>query len=94
MRDFFIEALELIIGFFLIAASVFVAVVAIGALFGGVTLGGGLPTIEGPWAAVIFAVSGTVVLLAVGGALYLGLGIYANTRRTADALELLITLRR
>ncbi|MEM8851518.1 MAG: hypothetical protein AAGE03_15985, partial [Pseudomonadota bacterium] len=71
-----------------------VAVVSIGALFGGVTLADGLPRIEGPVAAAIFALAGSVALLVIGGALYLGLGIYANTRRTADALELLITLRR
>jgi len=30
----------------------------------------------------------------VGGSLYLGLGIYNNTRRMADTLDLLLTMRR
>ena len=92
MRDFFIGALEWIVTALIVVAAVGIAVVAIGAMFGGVPVGGF--RIEGPVMAAAVAVIGTLGLLVVGGALYLGLGIYANTRRTADALELLITLKR
>lgn len=92
MRDFFINALEWIITAVIVLSAVGIAVVAIGTLFGGVPVGAF--RIEGPLMAVAVAVCGTLALLVIGGSLYLGLGIYANTRRTADALELLITLRR
>ncbi|WP_179378608.1 hypothetical protein [Jannaschia marina] len=92
MRDFFIKGLEIVITVVLILAAVGIAVVAIGALFGGVPVGEF--RIEGPAMAAVVALGGYLGLLVIGGALYLGLGIYANTRRTADALELLITLRR
>lgn len=92
MRDFFIKALEVIITIVVVVAAVAIAVVAIGALFGGVPVGAF--RIEGPMMAAAVALGGYLGLLVVGGALYLGLGIYANTARTADALELLITLRR
>lgn len=92
MRDFFIRALEVIISAMLILAAVGIAVVAVGALFGGVPVG--TVRIEGPVMAAMVVLGGSLGLLIVGGVLYLGLGIYANTARTADALELLITLRR
>lgn len=92
MRDFFIKALEVIITIVVVLTAVAIAVVAIGALFGGVPIG--TFRIEGPMMAAAVALGGYLALLVVGGTLYLGLGIYANTARTADALELLITLRR
>jgi hypothetical protein len=60
----------------------------------GVDFGPGLPRAEGAVAALIVLAAGTVSLVVIGGALYLLLGIYANTRRTADALELLIAMRK
>ncbi|SFI95431.1 hypothetical protein [Jannaschia pohangensis] len=92
MRDFFIKALEGIITLTIVVVAVAILVVTIGAMFGGVPVGDFW--IEGPTHAAIVAIGGTLGLLVVGGTLYLGLGKYNNTARTADALELLITLRR
>ncbi|MEL6587465.1 MAG: hypothetical protein AAFY65_08685 [Pseudomonadota bacterium] len=92
MRDFFITSLEWIINIVMVLCAVGIAVVAIGALFGGVPVGDYV--IQGPLMAAAVAIGGVLGLLVVGGSLYLGLGIYNNTRRAADALELLLTLRR
>ncbi|UWQ19158.1 hypothetical protein [Jannaschia sp. M317] len=94
MRDFFIKGLEIVISVVIVLAAVGIVVAAIGALMGSVPTAPGLPPIEGPLAAAVILIGGALTLLITGGALYLFLGIYANTRRTADALELLITLRR
>lgn len=94
MRDFFIKGLEWIIALLVIAAGVAIFAAAVGALMGPLPLGEGYPVIEGPTAAAAILIGGLLSLLVVGGALFLFLGIYENTRRTADALELLITLRR
>lgn len=91
MRDFFIKSLEWIINIVVVLAAVGIAVVAIGAMFGGVPVGDYV--IEGPMMAAAVAVGGVLCLMVVAGALYLGLGIYNNTRRMADTLELLLTLR-
>ena len=78
MRNFFINALERIVGVVVILGAVLVAVATIGAL---VAPQGGI----GPAAAVL--VGGTLYLLITGGLMYLALGIHANTKRTADLLE-------
>ncbi|GIT89740.1 hypothetical protein JANAI62_07750 [Jannaschia pagri] len=94
MRDFFIRGFEIILTVVLVMAAVGVAVLAIGVLMDPIEVAPDLPPLEGPLMAVVILLAGWLGLLAVGGALFLGLGIYHNTQRTADALELLITLRR
>ena len=94
MRDFFINSLEIILSVVLVLAGVGVAAVAIGAVMGEVPMPEGLPPAKGPLAAIAILLGGTLGLLVIGGVLFLGIGIYRNTLRTADALELLITLRR
>lgn len=94
MRDFFIRGFEIVLTLVIVAAAVGVAVAAIGALMGPVPIGAGVAPLQGPYAAAAILLGGWLSLLVLGGALYLGLGIYHNTQRTADALELLITLRR
>ncbi|MGB3408859.1 MAG: hypothetical protein WBA67_15360 [Jannaschia sp.] len=94
MRDFFINCFEIILSLVIAMVGVGVAVAAIGALMGPVQLGSGLPPAQGPLAAIMIFLGGMLTLLVLGGALFLGLGIYRNTARTADALELLIALRR
>ena len=41
----------------------------------------------GPLAGLLILVIGAIYILFVGGFMYLGLGIYHNTKRTAEALE-------
>jgi hypothetical protein len=78
MRDFFILALEKLIAIFIILAMLAVLVVglmAFGAPRGGVAQGLGILIGGGLW------------VIMMGGMLYLFLGIYHNTRRTAELLE-------
>ncbi|MFK7938135.1 MAG: hypothetical protein AB8B82_02055 [Roseovarius sp.] len=94
MRDFFIRGFEIVLTLVILAAAVGVTALAVGVMMGPVALSEALPPAEGPaWAAAIL-LGGWLALLVIGGALFLGFGIYHNTRRTADTLELLITLRR
>ncbi len=87
MRDFFIRGFEVILGAILVIAAVGVVVAAGIAAFGNAQVDG-LPTgLGGPVAGLIILVAGFVALLVYGGILYLGLGIYHNTRRTAELLE-------
>ncbi|MDR5650994.1 hypothetical protein [Ruixingdingia sedimenti] len=78
MRDFFIRSFELIVG-------VVIVVAALGVLIGG------LMTMFAPQGGflqgIAIWVAGAIYVLFLGGAMYLGLGIYQNTRRTAEALE-------
>lgn len=76
MRDFFINTFEKLV-------AVIIVLLAIGAVVGafGAAMEGGII------AFVAVLVFGAVYVIAVGGFMYLGLGIYRNTQRTADALE-------
>lgn len=81
MRNFFISSLEMVI-------NVAVVVLAIGVVIGaGVIMmtpsymGGGF------FRGLMVLVGGGVYVLIMGGVLYLGLGIHANTKRTAELLE-------
>lgn len=78
MRDFFILWMERIV-------NVVIVLGAIGVFAGGIAVmfsptGGVLP-------GILAWIMGTIYLLLVGGMVYLGLGIYNNTRRTAEAVE-------
>ncbi len=78
MRDFFIDTLEKIIAVAIVLGALVVLIAGIGAMFspyGGFFRGLGI------------LVGGSIYLLLVGGMAYLGLGIYHNTRRTAEAVE-------
>ncbi|WGH79514.1 hypothetical protein [Jannaschia ovalis] len=78
MRDFFIRALDRIVGLVVILGAVAV-------------LGGAAATLVsaegGLFPALLILVGGSFYLLVAGGLLYLFLGIHENTRRTAEALE-------
>ncbi|CTQ33698.1 hypothetical protein [Jannaschia rubra] len=78
MRDFFINALDKIVGVIVILGAIAVLIGTITTLFG---QGGGILPALG------LLIGGTLYLLVTGGMLYLFLGIYANTKRTAEALE-------
>ena len=78
MRDFFILWMERIINVVIVLGAIAVLVGGGAALFG--PQGGIL------WALAIW-IGGSIYLIIMGGFVYLGLGIYNNTRRTAEAVE-------
>lgn len=78
MRDFFILWLERIINVIVILGAVVVLVTGLVAMFS--AQGGFLQGL-----AIWFG--GAIYLLMMAGFIYLGLGIYSNTRRTAEAVE-------
>jgi hypothetical protein len=87
MRDFFIRGFEAVLSIILIIAAIGIVIAAGAAAFGGSQLGGAASGMQGPVAGLAILIVGFVGLLIYGGLLYLGLGIYHNTRRTAEALE-------
>ena len=87
MRDFFIRGFEVILSVILVIGAVGVVVAAGIAAFGNAQVDGLPPGLGGPVAGLVILVAGFVGLLVYGGLLYLGLGIYHNTRRTAELLE-------
>jgi len=76
LRDFFITTLEKIIGVIIILLSLGVLIGAFGAM-----------SQNGIAAFLGVLVGGAIYVMMMGGFVYLGLGIYHNTRRTADAVE-------
>ena len=81
MRDFFINLLEGLIGVIVILGAIAVVIMAIS-----VTLNPG-DAYGGLLSGLIVLIFGGLYLIFVGGFLYLGLGIYQNTKRTAEAVE-------
>ena len=90
MRDFFIIALEYIIHVVVVLAILLLfiatAMVGLGMYDPGIILPGGVGS-TGPLAAVFLFIVGFIQIILVAGMLYLGFGIYQNTRRMAEALE-------
>ena len=90
MRHFFIRGFEILLSIFLILG-------LIGSIIAGVSLivspeaaaiGTELPPgFSGPAAGVALIVGGVIYTIFIGGLMFLGLGIYHNTRRMAEALE-------
>ena len=87
MRDFFIRGFEVILSVILIIAAIGIVIAAGIAAFGNASIEGAPAGMQGPIAGAVILVGGFVALIVYGGLLYLGLGIYHNTRRTADLLE-------
>lgn len=77
MRDFFILALEKLIGVFIVLAMLGVLIMA-GMMFGSPK--------GGAAQGLVMLVGGMLYVILMGGMLYLFLGIYHNTRRTAELL--------
>ncbi|MBO9454809.1 hypothetical protein J7376_03135 [Paracoccus sp. R12_1] len=78
MRDFFIVWMERIVNVVVILGAIGVLIGAIAAMFspqGGILQG------------LAVLIGGTIYMILLGGMIYLGLGIYNNTRRTAEAIE-------
>ena len=88
MRDFFIKGFEILVGVIVVLMGLGIIAVAAMVSFGGQTYGmTGMPMQGGPLAGLGVLIAGALYLIFVGGIMYLGLGIYQNTRRTADAME-------
>ena len=86
VRDFFIKSLETLINVIVILGAIVIVIAAVVIAFGGVGMDG--PTGGGgPLAGLAVLIGGGIYLVLIGGFMYLGLGIYQNTRRTADAVE-------
>ena len=89
MRNFFITSLEKVVGVIVILGAIAIVVAAVAVSFGGrmggemgSQMGGG-----GPLMGLVVLIVGAVYLILVGGFMYLGIGIYQNTKRTAEAVE-------
>ena len=85
MRDLFIGLLEKVIHVIVIVAAIGIVLAAVAALFnagGAMGMPGG-----GILAAVGILIGGGLYLIVMAGFMYLGLGIYQNTKRTAELLE-------
>lgn len=83
MRDFFINSFEKLVGVIIILLCIGVVVGALAALFGA----GGPGGPNGLLGALFILIGGAIYIIFVGGLMYLGLGIYQNTKRMADLLE-------
>lgn len=86
MRHFFIKSLDMLIGLFVVLGALGVLVAAVAASTGAMAgptgaLSGGIG------AALVVLVVGLLYIAFIAGFLYLGVGIYHNTRRTAEAVE-------
>ena len=78
MRDFFIDALETIIAAMIVVGGIAILISGVAMMF---SPEGGL------FAGLAVWFGGAIWLMMTGGMAYLGLGIYHNTRRTAEAME-------
>lgn len=81
MREFFIQSLEKIVNVLVVLAAIAVVISAVVMMFSGSSQGGGFLMGLG------VLVFGALYLVLIFGGIYLGLGIYDNTRRTAIATE-------
>ena len=79
MGNFFISAFEKLVGV--------VVVLLLLAVVGGAVLATMQPGGGGILAAFAVLVVGTLYVILIAGSLYLALGIYNNTKRTAEAVE-------
>ena len=85
MRDFFIRSLEVVINIVVVLMALAIVITA-----GIIALGHGMgPNGEagGPLVGLAMLIGGAIYLILFAGFMYLGLGIYQNTKRTADLLE-------
>ncbi len=86
MRDFFINSLEILVGVIVVVLAIAVLGGAAMASFGGDMMGpGGMS--GGPLAGLAILIGGGLYVIFIGGFLYMGIGIYQNTKRTAEAME-------
>lgn len=88
MRDFFINAFEILVGVIIVLLLIGVVVGAgVVAFGGGGMMMNGQQMQGGPLAGLAILVGGLLYVVFIGGLMYLGLGIYQNTKKTATAME-------
>ena len=84
MREFFINTFESLVGVIVVLLSVGVLAAAGMAAFGGGVGPGG---VSGLLPGLAILIGGAIYVIFIGGLMYMGLGIYQNTKRTAAAVE-------
>lgn len=87
MRDFFINGFEILLGIIIILMILGVVAVAGMSAFSSGTVIQGQSMQGGPLVGLAILVGGLLYVVFFGGLMYLGLGIYQNTKKTAAALE-------
>jgi hypothetical protein len=86
MRDLFINSFEILVGVIVVLLGIAVVVGGAATAFGaGGMMGPDAPS--GPLMGLGILIGGAIYVIFVGGLMYLGLGIYQNTKRTAVAME-------
>lgn len=85
MRDFFINSLEKVVSVLVVIAAIGIVVAAAGMAIGAGDIGPSVGSRVG--AAIAILIGGGLYLIVIAGFAYLGIGIYQNTKRTAEALE-------
>lgn len=90
MRDFFINSLEKVVNVIVVLLCLVVLIAAAAATFGQGHMGPNGMGGGGPLAGLLILIGGGLYVIVVGGFLYMGIGIYQNTRRSAEALEKLV----
>ena len=85
MRDFFINIFEKLVGLIIILMLIAVIVGGLATMFGAGMGPGGMG--GGFLAGLAVLVIGGIYVVFIGGLMYLGLGIYQNTKATAEALQ-------
>jgi hypothetical protein len=76
MRTFFIGALDKLIALIIVLGAIAVVIAAVSAI-----------ATQGFLPGLLVLVAGTLYVILIGGMMYLFLGIYYNTKRTAEALD-------
>lgn len=87
MRDFFINGFEILLGIIIILMILGVIAVAGMSAFSSGTVFQGQAMQGGPLVGLAVLVGGLLYVVFFGGLMYLGLGIYQNTKKTAAAME-------
>ena len=87
MRDFFINSLEILVGVIVVLMGIAVLGAAGMVAFGGGGMGPGGAQMHGPLAGLLILVAGALYVIFLGGFMYMGIGIYQKTKRTAAAVE-------
>jgi len=86
MRDFFIKSLEVVINVIVVIAAIGI-IVAAGIAFVSGDAAAAQYGVGGFAAGLMILIGGGLYLTIMAGFMYLGIGIYQNTKRTAELLE-------
>ena len=90
MREFFIRVLDSLIGVFVVLAVIVVLIGSVGAFTGTTSGPYGMSGGGNVLAGLVILIAGSLYICFVAGFMYLGLGVYHNTKRTAEAVEKLV----